>query len=452
MINNIVEYLSDKKMAILGFGMEGKSTYSFIRKYLDISLTIIDKNNPYDNMAELNNDPNIEVIYGDNYLDNLDKYDLVIKSPGVITKDIDVSNIKFTSQLELLLKYHKDHVIGITATKGKSTTSTLTYEILKACGVDTILVGNIGKAIFEEIENIKEETFVVVEMSALQLEFVDVSPHIGVIINLYEDHLDHAGTVEHYHANKLNIFKYQDKNDYAIYCKDIEPLNSYIDNRYKAIKYGIDFNGNYDVNVTSIIGNYVCLNNEQIYDINSNRLLLGDHNLRNIMIVLTIARILNLDMNKVIDTINSFKGLEHRLEYVGKYNDIIYYNDAIATIPDATINAIKSLKKVDTLIFGGMDRGIDYQQLVDYLNSGIVRNLICMPTTGYKIADMITNNHVNVYKTQMLDEAVKIAKQITAKEHICLLSPAAASYEYFKNFQEKGRRFKQLVVGDMNEQ
>lgn len=452
MINNIVEYLSDKKIAILGFGMEGKSTYSFIRKYLDISLTIIDKNNPYDNMTELNNDPNIEVVYGDNYLDNLDKYDLVIKSPGVITKDIDVSNIKFTSQLELLLKYHKDHVIGITATKGKSTTSTLTYEILKACGVDTILVGNIGKAIFEEIENIKEETFVVVEMSALQLEFVDVSPHIGVIINLYEDHLDHAGTVEHYHANKLNIFKYQDKNDYAIYCKDIEPLNSYIDNRYKAIKYGIDFNGNYDVNVTSIIGNYVCLNNEQIYDINSNRLLLGDHNLRNIMIVLTIARILNLDMNKVIDTINSFKGLEHRLEYVGKYNDIIYYNDAIATIPDATINAIKSLKKVDTLIFGGMDRGIDYQQLVDYLNSGIVRNLICMPTTGYKIADMITNNHVNIYKIQMLDEAVKIAKQITAKEHICLLSPAAASYEYFKNFQEKGRRFKQLVVGDMNEQ
>lgn len=452
MINNIVEYLSDKKIAILGFGMEGKSTYSFIRKYLDISLTIIDKNNSYDNMAELNNDPNIEVIYGDNYLDNLDKYDLVIKSPGVITKDIDVSNIKFTSQLELLLKYHKDHVIGITATKGKSTTSTLTYEILKSCGVDTILVGNIGKAIFEEIENIKAETFVVVEMSALQLEFVDVSPHIGVIINLYEDHLDHAGTVEHYHANKLNIFKYQDKNDYAVYCKDIEPLNSYIDDRYKAIKYGIDFNSNYDVNVTSIIGNYVCLNNEQIYDINSHRLLLGDHNLRNIMIVLTIARILNLDMNKVIDTINSFKGLEHRLEYVGKYNDIIYYNDAIATIPDATINAIKSLKKVDTLIFGGMDRGIDYQQLVDYLNSGIVRNLICMPTTGYKIADMITNNHVNVYKTQMLDEAVKIAKQITAKEHICLLSPAAASYEYFKNFQEKGRRFKQLVVGDMNEQ
>ena len=170
------------------------------------------------------------------------------------------------------------------------------------------------------------------------------------------------------------------------------------------------------------------------------------------MIVLTIARILNLDMNKVIDTINSFKGLEHRLEYVGKYNDIIYYNDAIATIPDATINAIKSLKKVDTLIFGGMDRGIDYQQLVDYLNSGIVRNLICMPTTGYKIADMITNNNVNIYKIQMLDEAVKIAKQITAKEHICLLSPAAASYEYFKNFQEKGRRFKKLVVGDMNEQ
>ena len=446
MIDSIINELKNKNIAILGFGMEGISTYKFIRKYLDINLTIIDKNNPIEKIDK--DDKNITIVYGDNYLDDLEKYDLVIKSPGVITKDIDVSNIKFTSQLELLLKYDSKNVIGITATKGKSTTCSLMYEVIKACGKKVFLLGNIGKAIFEEIENIDSDTLVVVEMSALQLEFVNVSPHIGVIINLYEDHLDHSGTVEHYHENKLNIFKYQNSDDYAIYCKDIEPLNSYIDDKYKAIKYGINFNSDSSNNTTSIIDNYVVLNNEKLYNSLDNRLLVGEHNLRNIMIVLTISKILNLDMNIVINTINSFKGLEHRLEYVGKYNDIIYYNDSIATIPSATINAIKTLNNVDTLIFGGMDRGIDYTELTNYLNTGIVRNLICMPTTGYKIADLIDNKDINIYKIELLDEAVKLAKKITQKNMVCLLSPAASSYEYFKNFEEKGTAFKKMVKED----
>lgn len=444
MIENIINELKDKNIAILGFGMEGISTYKFIRKYLSMQLTIIDKVNPIDKF-DLSDDENLEIIYGDNYLDDLDKYDLVIKSPGVITKDIDVSGINFTSQLELLLKYNSKNVIGITATKGKSTTCTLTYEVIKACGKKVLLLGNIGKAIFEEIEDIDSDTLVVVEMSALQLEFVNVSPHIACIINLYEDHLDHSGTVRHYHENKLNIFKYQNSNDYAIYCKDIEPLNSYIDDTYKAIKYGINLSNDNSFNTTSVIDNYVVLNSEKLYNTLDERLLVGTHNLRNIMIVLTISKILNLDVSIVIDTINKFKGLEHRLEYVGKYDDIIYYNDSIATIPDATINAIKSLSNVNTLIFGGMDRGIDYNELVRYLDTGVVKNLICMPTTGYKVADLITNKDISIYKVELLGDAVKLAKKITNKNSICLLSPAAASYEYFKNFKEKGEAFKKLV-------
>lgn len=440
MINSILDELNGKNVAILGFGIEGKSTYNFIRRYSNMKLTIIDKVNV--SSDELSN---VDIIYGDNYLDGLDKYDLVIKSPGVITKDIDVSNIHFTSQLEWLLKYNSKNVIGITATKGKSTTCTLMYEVIKNCGKKCLLLGNIGNAILDEIENIDNGTICVVEMAALQLEFVEHSPHIAAIINLYEDHLDHAGTIEHYHQDKLNIFKYQDSNDYSIYCKDIEPLNSYMNDSYKGIKYMINFSSDNTINTTSIIDNYVVLNNEKLYNTLDNRLLLGNHNLRNIMIVLTISKILDLNMDSVINTINNFKGLEHRLEYVGKYNDIIYYNDAIATIPDATINAIESLKNVDTLIFGGMDRGIDYSELINYLNSGIVRNLICMPTTGYKIGDKITNANVNVYKIEMLEDAVKLAKEITMKNKICLLSPAASSYEYFKNFKEKGNAFKNYV-------
>ena len=243
MCNEIIEYLLGKRVAILGFGIEGKSTYRFIRKYTDMPLTIIDKNDIRQNNKEmLEKDLNLNYIVGEDYLKRLSGFDLIIKSPGVITKDIDTTNIPFTSQLELLLKVNREHVIGITATKGKSTTTSLTYAILCANGVDAKIVGNIGKPIFDEIENMGENTYMVVEMAALQLEFVTHSPHIAVILNLYEDHLDHSGTLEHYHENKLQIFKNQTEQDYAIYCSDIEPLNSYIDDRYKAKKYRVQFN------------------------------------------------------------------------------------------------------------------------------------------------------------------------------------------------------------------
>lgn len=436
-----------KKIAILGFGMEGKSTYRFIRNYTDMPLTIIDKNEVYDKNKELlEGDNNLSFIIGDEYLKKLDGFDLIIKSPGVITKDIDTSNIPFTSQLELLLMVNKEHVIGITATKGKSTTTSLTYEILRANGIDAKIVGNIGKPIFDEIENMTKDTYMVVEMSALQLEFVTYSPHIAAILNLYEDHLDHAGTVEHYHENKLQIFKHQTVQDYAIYCSDIEPLNSYIDDRYKARKYRVQMhNKDIDLHTTYIYKDMVYLNQKEIFDINTELHLVGEHNIRNIMVVLTISEIMGLDLKKSIDAIKNFKPLEHRIEYVGRYDDVIYYNDSIATIPTATISAIKALKNVDTLIFGGMDRGIDYNELVSYLDSGVVRNLICMPTTGHKIAAKIKNKEVNKYNVTTLEEAVAKAKEITNKDSICLLSPAAASYEYFKNFEEKGRAYKNLV-------
>ena len=447
MFKQIIDYLSGKKIAILGFGMEGKSTYNFIRKYSDMPLTIIDKNNVYETNKELlSSDNKLNYIFGDDYLHKLDGFDLIIKSPGVITKDIDTTNIPFTSQLELLLMVNREYVIGITATKGKSTTTSLTSAVLKANGIDAKLVGNIGVPIFDEIESMNEDTYMVVEMSSSQLEFVTYSPHIAAILNLYEDHLDHCGTIEHYHANKLQIFKHQTNSDYAIYCSDIEPLNSYIDDSYQGIKYRVQFNDqNIDSRTTYIKNNQVYLNGKPLFNIDTELHLLGEHNLRNIMVVLTISEIMHLDLNKTIEAIKNFKPLEHRIELVGTYNDIIYYNDSIATIPNATISAIKALKDVDTLIFGGMDRGIDYQPLIDFLDTGIVRNLICMPTTGYKIGKEIKNLNVFKYNVETLEEAVSKAREITSKNKICLLSPAAASYEYFKNFEEKGRAYKNLV-------
>lgn len=444
MYNEIIEKLKDKNIAILGFGKEGKSTYNFIRKYLPTKeLTIIDK-------KELTiEDKYVTLVTGDNYLDNLNIYDLIIKSPGITLKDIDLTNIKdkITSELELALETFRDNIIGITGTKGKSTTSTLLYEVIKDQKEDVYLLGNIGNPIFDDIASFTKDTTLVIEMSSDQLEFVRVSPHIGIILNLYEDHLDHAGSIEHYHESKLNMFKYQSPTDYAIYSEDnkylYERMNSY---NYQGTKYTVRFdNLNQKDNSTRINNNQVTLNNKVIYE-DGKRQLIGDHNLKNIMFVMTVASILNLDLLKAKKVIESFKGLKYRMEYLGEYNGIKYYNDTIATIPDATINAIKAIKDVDTLIFGGMDRGIDYEEFLAYLKNSNITNLVCMPTTGTKLGKILKETtDKNIYFVNTLEEANEIAKEKTKKGFSCLLSPAAASYEFFKNFEEKGATFEQIV-------
>ena len=348
--NLIINKLKDKKIAILGYGREGKSTYNFIRKYLPSKhLTIIDKNNI------IIDDKNVDLVTGDNYLDNLDIYDLIIKSPGISLKDIDYSKFvnKITSQLELLLEVDKENIIGITGTKGKSTTTSLMYEVLKAQRDNVYLLGNIGVPVLSEIDKYNKDTILVIEMSSHQLEFIKVSPHIGIILNLYEDHLDHDGSLDKYHHNKLNIFKYQNSSDYCIYSSDNDYLNKYMSNStYKGIKYTVRFDfEDISNNSIRIKDKDIYINGEIVYK-DKDRILLGDANLKNIMFVLTVCKILNLDFSMAYDVISKFRGLKYRMEYVGKYCNINFYSDTIATIPEATINAINSIENIDTLIIG----------------------------------------------------------------------------------------------------
>ena len=280
------------------------------------------------------NDENLKIITGKNYLDNLEKYDLIIKSPGVKFKDLDISKFedKITSQLGLTLDFYKQNVIGITGTKGKSTTTSLIFKVLKDQGYDAYLLGNIGIPIFDYIEKFNENSKLVIEMAALQLEYVKTSPHIGIILNLFEEHLDFFKSKEHYFLAKLNMFKYQDNSDYGLYTSSNETLDKYVQNG-NYITNLIDINKEFKIE-----NNYVFYDNKKIYDSNSERLLLGKHNLTNIMFVLRLSELLKLDLQKTINTINQFKPLEHRMEYVATINGVKYYNDAIATIPEATIN------------------------------------------------------------------------------------------------------------------
>lgn len=444
MIEQIVNKLKGKNLAILGMGREGKSTYQFIRTYLkEQTLTILDKNPVVDDV--LTKDDHLSLITGAAYLDSLEDYDLIIKTPGISLKDRSISSIKdkIISQMELFLEVNRKNVIGITGTKGKSTTSSLIYEMIKDQNKNCILAGNIGIPIFDVLKDCDSETLFVLEMSSHQLEYLKVSPHIGLILNLFEDHLDHAGSVEHYHTIKLNMFKFQTEEDFRIYSSSNETLALKVaQNRYLSQAYSIDL-----VHSTGTVyrkEKAIYFRDKKIYDTTLKRNLLGHHNLENIVFALTVIELLHLDLERAIRVANQFTTLAYRLESLGTFDDVTYYMSMLSTIPEATINDIEALENVNTLIFGGMDRGISYDQLIDYLKRSSIEHFICMPTTGHKIATYLPKEKVFLVET--LKEAVEVAKKVTKKNTLCLLSPAASSYEQFKNYEEKGDRFREYVI------
>ena len=409
-ISDIRDFLNNKSILILGFGREGKSTYNFIKKYVNYKkLGVADKEKP---------ECEEEIYFGENYLDAVKDYDITIKSPGIPFFDIP-QNAKVTSQTELMLMANRKNMIGITGTKGKSTTSSLIYCILKDAGKNVKLVGNIGIPIFESLEEITDSTILVCEMSSHQLENVKYSPHIAVLLNIFEEHLDHYLTYENYQLAKVNIFRHQKEEDIVIYSNENELVCNYI-NKYAV---GKKFSFPYD------------------YEIESN--LLGEHNKKNIMAARLVARVFGIEEEKIRESVKNFKGLPHRLEYVGEFNGIKYYNDSISTMPEATIEALKSLNEVDTILIGGLDRGVHYEKLADYLEKSPVKNIILMYDTGIRIAKLLKRDGVTYVED--LEEAVELAKKVTRKGKICLLSPAAPSYGFFKNFEERGKAFCSLV-------
>mgnify|MGYP004456975423 FL=1 len=443
MIADLINYFQNKKILILGFGREGQSTYKLIRKYIkEQTLYIADRKENFEKNYEfLSQDKNIKCISGEGYLEDLEEYDVIMKSPGISFVGLDTSkfynNIK--SQLELLLEFFDMFTIGITGTKGKSTTSSLIYKVLKEQNVKSMLLGNIGVPVFDYIDTIPNDTTLILEMSSHQLEYMKLSPNISILLNIYPEHLDHYESFEKYAEAKCNIFKYQNKSDYFIYNSDDETINKFLKDE-EAKKYKVSLKGNGDIYLK---GENIYFKDKEIYNINTPRNLLGEYNLNNIMFVLAVSEILKLDISKTIKSISDFKTLEHRLEFVGEYNGILYYDNSIATIPKATIEAVKALKNVDTLIIGGMDRGLDYTDFIKFLNESDISNIICMPKTGHDIAKNLKDGRAYVVNT--LDEAVEIAKKHTTKGRVCLLSPAAASYGFFKNFEEKGNIYKELV-------
>lgn len=427
----LLQLLTGRRILIAGYGREGKSTHA-----------LLDSIMPQGDVEVACND---EEIYA--CLDKVKAegrpYDLIIKSPGISTMKFegrcDLDTI--TSQTDLFLQVFHDITIGVTGTKGKSTTTTLIHHVLKAslpqCNI--ILAGNMGIPLFDIVGQIDEHSFVVAEFSCHQLENIHRAPHISVLLNLFQEHLDHYHSYADYQLAKLQIALRQDTADCCFFGMDSSDLRQALDSDKLPICSRKGF-FSYDLALQANI--------QQLPTA-----LKGRHNLSNIYVAKLVTEQLGISDTQFADALASFRGLPHRLELVGTYRGITFVNDSISTIPEACIAAINALQDVDTVILGGFDRGIDYSPLGDYLaqHLSLPRNIVFVGEAGRRMRTEWLgreNNPLaerNVLVEDNYELIVPWCFANTAQGRVCLLSPAAASYDAFKNFEHRGETFANLI-------
>lgn len=455
MVDVILNKIKGKKIVILGFGREGVSSYRFIRKHFpNMDLVAADRSEILDTTV-FASDKHLHFVLGENYDQNLNDFDLVFKTPGVNLNDINyfIRPEKITSQTELFLEAFGNQTIGVTGTKGKSTTSSLIYHLLSNGRGNAFLAGNIGIPFFNIIEDLNKDSVVVAELSAHQLEYTETSPHVAILLNMYQEHLDHFQSLSNYQLAKMNITKYQKSTDFLIYNAEDEHITNLIKSHNyvrQFFKFGtpktVDTGCYCDEDtILRVVNGEV----KSEYDLRYRDNLPGRHNYYNIMAAILAVKVYGMSDENILKHLSTFTGLEHRIEFVGVVDGIKFYNDSISTIPEAAIAAVKALRTVDTLILGGFDRGISYDILVEFLTEQPVQHLVFTGPAGHRIKSELESRGAlpaDILVSDDFAEIVDYCFAMTSKGHICLLSPAAASYNQFRNFEERGKKFKSLVL------
>lgn len=415
-----------KKIAVYGLGLEGKSTINYIKNNIEnYQIFLVD-----DFAKDLNFYCDARIVIADKTC--FKDVDVIIKSPGIVLENDFIYHDKLESQTNLFLKYFSQKCIGITGTKGKSTTTSLIYHILKTYNENVFLVGNIGRPVFDYLNQMNNESLFVYELSCHQLQDVKYSPHIAIFLNCYQEHLDRYITFENYYNAKKNIYKFQNNLDLLYINKELDSNN--ILSQKTLIGSDITFENK----IIAYGKNIIDLNNT-IYH------LLGEHNFFDIATAYAVAKDFNISDEKFKQALSEFKPLKHRLEYLGKYEDIEFYNDSISTSCESTIAAIKAIKNIDTILLGGLDRGIDYGILLEYLKDANLKNIIFMYQSGLRMSKEFKNHNKNVFVVADLKQAVELSFNITEKNKSVVLSPASASYDSFKNFEHRGETFKNYI-------
>ena len=467
-----LEELKTKSILILGLGVEGISTLRFLLElFPDKALGVADLG-PLERLdAEaqriIASDPRIVQHFGDNYLGFLERYDLIIKTPGIsIVNHPEIRRAfeagKLTSHTALFFANCPGTIIGVTGTKGKGTTSKLIHSMLKAGGVDAHLVGNIGNPPLPLLGQTGKSSVFVFELSAQQLEILDRSPHIAVLLNIVPDHLDHFATFENYVQAKENIVRFQTGLDYLIYNPAF-PIPGRIADQAISKLIPCSIEGALDRGCFIENGHVICRLGETEESValdDVSAVLPGAFNLHNVVPAVAAAKLAGLGDGQIIEGIRSFKPEEHRFERVGTFRGITFYNASIATVPEVTIEHLKSLgDDVQTMLLGGFDRGMDFGSLAELIAQREVWTVILFPETGRRIWEAISSRARESSSEPprpffvdgatgaeaAMKEAVRLAYLHTSAGKICLHSPASPSFGVFKNYKERGQLFKRFV-------
>ncbi len=425
--------LKDKKIAVIGEGVEGLSS----KKYLESKgaiVTILDKKQ------------------GDDYLQNLNEYDLVIRSPGIKLELLkDVSQEKITSQTKLFFDLSPAKIIGVTGTKGKGTTSSLIYEMLRKEGFDAYLGGNIGVSPFEFLDKLNVHSVVVLELSSFQLIDLEKSPNIAVMLMTTSEHLDWHKSQEEYLTAKRNILRFQKEEDIAIINKD------YLASR----ESDVETNGQVyyisreeEVNRGCFVKeNAVWMRTGDLEEkvINTQEVLIpGAHNLENVCASALASFLAGVQIHNITQVLKTFKGLEHRLELITTIKGVRYFDDSFSTTPETAIAAINAFNNPEILILGGSSKNSDFKVLGEAIsNATNIKAIIGIGIEWPRIKAEIKEPRSEIYFIEGADSMEKIVvavSKLAVDGDVVLLSPACASFDMFKNYKERGEQFKREVL------
>ncbi|MEA2065402.1 MAG: UDP-N-acetylmuramoyl-L-alanine--D-glutamate ligase [Patescibacteria group bacterium] len=436
----MINKLQNKKICLLGFGIENKALIEFlIEKKIDCKITICDARK---NIVKKYK--NIKYCLDKNYYQNLTDFDIIFRIAGCPLflseiKKAKKAGIKISSPTKLFFELcPTKNIIGVAGTKGKGTTSALIYKIIKASGKRVFFGGNIGIPMFSFFQKIKKNDWVVLELSSFQLEDLTQSPKIAVITNFSKEHLAPADpnnpnyhkTLKSYWEAKINIIKYQNKKNYAI-----------LNNKFKITNSKKTTNSKLQIPKTE----------SKIIYFNKSKLpsrLIGEHNKENIAAAVEVAKIIKIKKNIIEKAVANFKGLEHRLEFVKIIKGIKYYNDSFATTPEAAITALKSFNNSIILLAGGSDKGSDFKKLAKEIKKKVKFIVLFKGEATKRLKNEILKTRFlknRILQVNDMKKAVKIAQNNSEKDDIILLSPACASFGIFKNYKERGELFKKYI-------
>ena len=447
--------LVGKNVLVVGTGISGVAAVKLLATkraniiFQDGNLKIKEQ----DILDKLPRNIDVKVIIGDLEQQLLDTIELVVLSPGVPTdlpyiQQLKENGVPIWGEIELAYQFSKGKMAAITGTNGKTTTTALVGEIMKHYYVSVYVVGNIGIPYTDMVLNTKGSSITVAEMSSFQLETVhQFKPEVSAILNVTPDHLDRHYTMENYIKAKKKIAENQDIHDTCVLNYEDEALRNmasslrpkvFFFSSKRELEEGIflDKEGNFIYRENGVETN-VCNVNE----LN----LLGTHNYENVMAAIAISSHIGVPMEAIREAVTSFKAVEHRIEYVTEKNGVVYYNDSKGTNPDAAIKGIQAMVRPTLLIGGGYDKGSDYKEWIESFD-GKVKQLVLLGVTKEKIAKQAREcGFDNIVLVDTMEEAVRVCADNAEEGDAVLLSPACASWGMFKNYEERGRVFKQLV-------